>query len=131
MDSVTKGSGIALSVLIAATATILLLLPGKPAGSWRGPGTPGRIGMASAVATSTWGPLGSGRPSARSRAVGQPVAGSRPGCRATGPHSGGARAGQTRPVVAQPGSCRPPGAHRHQHASRRLSRYRGIRPDLP
>ncbi len=55
MDSVTRGSGIALSVLIAATASVLLLLPGKPAGSWRGPGTPGRVVMASAAATSTSG----------------------------------------------------------------------------
>jgi hypothetical protein len=38
MDSVTRGSGIALSVLIAVLASILLLVPGKPAGSWGGPG---------------------------------------------------------------------------------------------
>lgn len=121
MDSVTRGSGIALSVLIAVMASILLLVPGQPAGSWRGPGTPGRGIMSSAAATSTSRTLGPGW---------QPAAGSRPGCRATGPHSGRARAGLTRPV-AQPGSCRPPGAHRPLYVSRRLSRYRRIRPDLP
>ncbi len=31
MNSVTRGSGIALSVLVAATASVLLLVPGKPA----------------------------------------------------------------------------------------------------
>jgi hypothetical protein len=133
MDSVTRGSGIALSVLIAVMASILLLVPGKPAGSWRGPGTPGRPIMSSDAATSTWRVVGPGRrqPSASSPAGGQPAVGPRSGCRVTGPHSGRARAGLTRPVVAQPGSCRPPGAHRNQHASRRLSRYLGIRPDLP
>ena len=94
MDSVTRGSGIALSVLIAATASILLLLPGKPAGSWRGPGAPGRVVMASAVATSAWSPPGPGsQPAASRRAGGQPAAGPRPGCRAAGAHSGRARAG--------------------------------------
>ena len=53
MDSVTRGSGIAISVLVAATASVLLLLPGRPAGSWRDPGAPRRIVMASAVATSS------------------------------------------------------------------------------
>jgi hypothetical protein len=125
MDSVTRGSGIALSVLIAATATILLLLPGKPAGSWRGPGTPGRIGMASAVATSTWGTLGS-QPAASSRDGGQAAAGPRPGCRAAGAHSRRARAGLTtvRPRRARSGaararSCRPRRALRDQGMPRR------------
>jgi hypothetical protein len=139
MDSVTRGSGIALSVLIAVTASILLLLPGKPAGSWRSPGPPGRAAMASAVATSTWGPLEPGsQSSASSPAGGQPAAGPRPGCRATSAHRGrarpvltGPRPGRTRPGAAQPRSCRPPRTHRHQHTSRRLSRYRGIHPDLP
>jgi hypothetical protein len=132
MDSVTRGSGIALSVLIAMTASILLLLPGKPAGSWPGPGTSGQVVMASAVATSSSRTLGSGsQPSASSRAGGQPAAGARPWCRAVGARSGRARAGLVRPGVARPGSCRPPRAHRDQHTSRRLPRYRGIRPDLP
>ena len=67
MNSVTRGSGIALSALVAATATILLLLPGRPAGSGRGPGSPGRITMASAVATSAWSPPGPGSQPAASR----------------------------------------------------------------
>ena len=139
MNSVTRGSGIALSALVAATATILLLLPGRPAGSGRGPGSPGRITMASAVATSAWSPPGPGsQPAASRRAGGRPAAGPRPRCRAAGAPSGRARAGLTtrRPGRAQPGaarprSCRPPRTHRPQHAPRRLSRYRGIRPDLP
>ena len=139
MNSVTRGSGIALSALVAATASILLLLPGKPAGSGRGPGPPGQVVMASAVATSAWSPPGAGsQPAASSRAGGQPAAGPRPRCRAAGAHSGRAQAGLTtrwpgraRPGAARPGSCRPPRMHRPQHASRRLSRYRGIRPDLP
>jgi hypothetical protein len=119
MDSVTRGSGIALSVLIAVTASIMLLLPGKPAGSVRGPGMPGRVVMASAAATSTSRALGSGaQPSTSKWADSQPAAGPRPRCRATGAHSGHSRAGLTRPGVAPPGSCRPPGAHRHQHARR-------------
>ena len=98
MNSVTRGSGIALSALVAATASILLLLPGKPAGSWRGPGPPGQVVMASAAATSSSSPPGSGsQPSASSPAGGQPAAGPRPGCRATGAHSGRARAGADRP----------------------------------
>jgi hypothetical protein len=127
MDSVTRGSGIALSVLVAATASILLLLPGKPAGSWRGPGTPGRIVMASAVATSAWSPPGPGsQPAASSRPGRQPAAGPHPGCRAAGAHSGRPRAGLTtaRPGRARPGaararSCRLPGAHRDRDTSRR------------
>lgn len=114
MDSVTRGSGIAVSVLIAVMASILLLVPGKPAGSWRGPGPAGRPIMSSDAATSTWRMVGPGRqPSASSPAGGQPAGGPRSRCGVTGPHSGRARAGLTRPVVAQPGSCRPPGAHRH------------------
>jgi hypothetical protein len=139
MDSVTRGSGIALSVLVAATASILLLVPGKPAGSWRGPGTSGRVVMASAAATSSWGPSGPGSPPSASGSAGrQPAAGRRPGCWATGARSGRAQAGVTslRPRrvpwrAARPGSCRAPRAHRHRHTSRRLSRYREIRPDLP
>ena len=140
MDSVTRGSGIALSVLVAATASILLLLPGKPADSWRGPGTPGRVVMASAAATSTSGQPGPGsQPSASSRAGGQPAAGPRPGCRAAGAHSGRARAGLTsRPALARPGRGRPGPDHAvrpertvTRTSSGRLSRYREIRPDLP
>jgi hypothetical protein len=143
MDSVTRGSGIVLSVLIAATATILLLLPGKPAGSWQGPGTSGRVVMAWSAATSTSGLPGPGsQPSASNRSGGQPAARPRLGCDATSADSGRTRPGLTgrlpslrpgraRPGAVRAGSCCRPGAHRHQHASRRLSRYRGIRPDPP
>jgi hypothetical protein len=139
MDSVTKGSGIALGMLVAATASVLLLVPGKPAGSWGAPGTPGGIVMASAAATLSSGPPRPGsQSSASSPAGGQPAAGPRWGCGATEVRSGRPRAGVTslRPGhtgsgVARPGSCRPPRERHHQHASRRLSRYRGIRPDLP
>ena len=142
MNSVTRGSGIALSALVAATATILLLLPGRPAGSGRGPGPPGRVTMASAVATSAWSPPGPGSQPAASPGRQQPgrrprrpghAPGAVPRARtAAGP--GGLttlRPGRARPGAARPGSCRPPRTHRPQHASRRLSRYRGIRPDLP
>jgi hypothetical protein len=138
MDSVTRGSGIVLSVLIAATASILLLLPGKPAGSWRGPGTSGRVVMAWSAATSTSGMPGPGsQPSSGNRSGGLQAARPRPGCNATSADSGRTRPGLTsrlpsRPPSLQPararsgaaraGSCRLPGAHRHQHASRRLSR---------
>ncbi len=139
MDSVTRGSGIALGMLVAATASVLLLVPGKPAGSWRGPGPPGQVVMASAAATLSSGtPRPGSQSSASSPAGGQPAAGPRRGCGATGAHSGRPRAGVTslRPGhvgsgVARPGACRPPGVRHQQHASRRLSRYRGIRPDLP
>ena len=138
MDSVTRGSGIALSTLIAATASIVLLLPGKPAGSWRGPGPPGRVVMASAVATSTWTPPGPGsRPAASSRASsrtsGPAAAGPRPGCRAAGALSGRAGAGATtlrpglttvgpggaRSGAARTRSCRAPGTRRDQDTFRR------------
>jgi hypothetical protein len=125
MDSVTRNSGIALSVLIATTASILLLLPGKTAGSWPGPGAPGHVVMASAVATSAWGTLGS-QPAASGRNGGQAAAGPRPGCRAAGTQSGRARAGLTtvRPRGARPGaararSCRPRGALRDRDMPRR------------
>ena len=125
MDSVTRSSGIALSVLIAATASILLLLPGKAAGSWPGPGTSGHVVMASAVATSTWGTLGS-HPTASSREGGQAAAGPRPGCRAADAHSGRAGAGLTtvRPrragsAAVRARSCRRRAALRDQDMSRR------------
>jgi hypothetical protein len=69
MDSLTRGSGIAVSMLVAATASVLLLLPGHPrAGSLRDPGPSGGAMMASAVVTSsldTPRPGGGTRPPAR------------------------------------------------------------------
>ncbi len=147
MNSLTKGSGIALSMLVAATASVLLLVvPGHPrAGSWRGTGGPGGVMVATAAATSPAGPPGSGgRPPATSTpAPGTPAAGLRPVCRAAGAHGGRARAGQPhrpgpgqrhrgrRPAQDRPGSCRSPWARRHQETPGRLPSYRGIRPDLP
>ena len=110
MDSVTRGSGIALSTLIAATASIVLLLPGKPAGPRRGPGPPGRVVMASAVATLTWTPaldLDRDPPPAAGPAA-RRLAGPRPGCRAAGALSGRAGAG----VPAGPTTVGPGGARR-------------------
>ena len=140
MDSVTRGSGIAVSVLVAATATIVLLLPGKPAGSWPGPGhaRPGRhiLGRGDLNLGSAWTWIAALRP--RPGLADQPAAGPRPGCRAWRARRPGR--GQPRPAsgpagpgprAARPRSCRPSRAHRHQQPSRRLSRYRGIRPDLP
>ena len=131
MDSVTRGSGIALSVLIAVMASILLLVPGKPAGSWRGPGTPGQPSCP---------PMRRRQPGAWSDLDGSPppaVRPARPAGRTTlrvprhgpakRPGPGRPGAGRSGPAWIMPSA----GAHRNQHASRRLSRYLGIRPDLP
>jgi hypothetical protein len=151
MNSLTKGSGIALSMLVAATASVLLLVvPGHPrAGSWRGTGGPGGVRVATAAATSPAGPPGSGgRPQAtitvvNTPAPGSPAAGLRPVCRAAGAHGGRALAGQPhrrgpgqrhrgrRPAQDRPGSCRSPSARRHQETPGRLPSYHEIRPDLP
>jgi hypothetical protein len=133
MDSLTKGSGIAVSALIAATATVLLLLPGHPRAA------PG-VMMATAAATSSSGtPEPSLRlPATSTPAPGRPAAGARPACRATGAHDGRARAARTGqgrhsdgPAQVRAGSCPSPRAHRHQDAPGRLPVYRGIHPDLP
>lgn len=133
MDSLTKGSGIAVSALIAATATVLLLLPGHPRAA------PG-VMMATAAATSSSGtPEPSPRlPATSTPAPGRPAAGARPACRATGAHDGRARAARTGqgrhgdgPAQVRAGSCRSPRAHRHQDAPGRLPVYQGIHPDLP
>jgi len=133
MDSLTKGSGIAVSALIAATATVLLLLPGHPRAA------PG-VMMATAAATSSPGtPEPGPRPPATSTpAPGRPAAGWRPACGATGAPGGRARAARTgqgrygeRPAQVRAGSCRSPRAYRHRNAAGRLPVYRGIHPDLP
>jgi hypothetical protein len=146
MNSLTKGSGIALSMLVAATASALLLVPGHPrAGSWRGPGRPGGVMVATAAATSPAGAPGpGGRPQAASTpAPGRPAAGSRLVCRAAGAPGGQALAGPrprgeagprprgSRPEPDRPGSCRPRWTRRHQETPERLPLYHGIRPDLP
>ena len=112
MNSVTRGSGIALSVLVAATASVLLLVPGHPrAGSWRGTGGPGGVMVATAAATSPAGTPGpGGRPQAVSTpAAGRPAAGSRPVCRAAGAPGGRALAarGRARVTGRRPGGAGP------------------------
>ncbi len=138
MDSLTKGSGIAVSVLVAATASVLLLVPGHPqAGYWRGTGTSRGVMVVSAAASpsDTAGPGGSrtGTP-----APDRPAAGRRAACRATGAHGGRTRPGVTvpgqrpgRPAAAGRGSCRAPGVRHLRESRGLLPRYRGIRPDLP
>lgn len=133
MDSLTKGSGIAVSALIAATATVLLLLPGHPRAA------PG-VMMATAAATSSSGtPEPSLQlPDTSTPAPGRPAAGARPACRATGTHDGRARAARTgqgrhsdEPAQVRAGSCPSPRAHRHHDAPGRLPVYQGIHPELP
>ena len=62
MGSVTKGSGIAVSALVAATASVLLLVPGHTrAGYWRGTGTSRGVMVVSAAAASPSGTAGPSR----------------------------------------------------------------------
>ena len=80
MDSVTKGSGIAVSVLVAATASVLLLVPGHSrAGYWRGTG-PARGGMVISAVAAPSGTAGPGgwRPAAGPPGRDRPAAGPRP-----------------------------------------------------
>ena len=147
MDSVTKGSGIAVSVLVAATASVLLLVPGHSrAGYWQGTGT-ARGGMVISAAAAPagpggWrpaaGPPGRDRPAAGPPGRDRPAAGPRPACRAAGAPGGRARPGVTvsgqrggGPAAVRRGSCQAPGVRRHQESWGRLARYHGIGPDLP
>lgn len=147
MDSLTKGSGIALSMLVAATASVLLLLPGHPrAGSLRGPDPSGGTMMASAVATSSSDtPRPGGHPDASTPVPDRPAAGSPSACPAAAlnrgrphndrAHRGRAQAGQRHPEGRsghlRARSCRAPRTDRDREAPGRLPRYHGIRPDLP
>ncbi len=148
MDSLTKGSGIAVSMLVAATASVLLLLPGHPrAGSLRDPGPSGGAMMASAVVTSSPDtPRPGGRyPAASPPVPHRPATGSHPVCRAADPHRARAHRGRAHHGRARAGlrhqgrgseqlsagSCRAPRTHRDQESPGRLPRYDGIRPDLP
>ena len=116
MGSVTKGSGIAVSALVAATASVLLLVPGHArAGYWRGTGTSRGVMVVSAAAASPSGPAGpSGRRPVAAPAQDRPAAAPRPACRATGAHGGQAGPGVTvpgqrgggGPATARRGSCR-------------------------
>ncbi len=143
MDSLTKGSGIAVSMLVAATASVLLLLPGHPrAGSLRNPAASGGAMMAAAVVTSSSDtPRPGGRyPAASTPVPHRPATGSPPVCRAAGRDPARAHPGRARAVLRHQGrgperlsagSCRAPRTHRDQEAPGRLPRYDGIRPDLP
>jgi len=115
MDSVTKASGVAVSMLVAATASVLLLLPGPPRlRTSRDMGTTPAVMVASATATP---PPAAPLPltGAAHRCL-PPVAPSQP-CRVTGDGTGGARA-----ITARRRLCRhrppraelrcPPGAPR-------------------
>ena len=86
MDSLTRGSGIAVSVLVAATASILLLLPARPVATPSAGATSGGITTASAAATSS--PVAprprAARPATRPPAPQRRSPGSRPACRAAG-----------------------------------------------
>ena len=146
MDSVTKGSGVAVSVLVAATASVLLLLPGHPrASSWHDV-TSGGITTSSAAATSSSAIRTSGgpRPATATPAQDRRPAGSRPACRAAWAHGSRARPGPGHPPrlrrwtglrygpglrhggggpgLARPGSCRAPRDGPHQEAPGRLPR---------
>ena len=122
MDSVTKGSAIAVSVLVAATASVLLLVPGHSrADHWPGTGT-ARGGMVVSAALG-WRPVG--RTGGRPRPAGLAPGGrDRPGVTASGQRGGG-------PAAVGRGSCRASGVRRHQESWGRLARYHGIGPDLP
>jgi len=146
MDSLTKGSGVAVSVLVAATASVLLLLPGHPrASSWRDV-TSGAITTSSAAATSSSAipRPGGPHPATATPAPDLRAAGSRPACRAAGAHGSRTRPGPGHrprlrrwsglrhgpglrhrgggPGLARPGSCRTPRDGPHQEAPGRLPR---------
>ena len=137
MGSVTKGSGIAVSALVAATASVLLLVPGHTrAGYWRGTGTSRGVMVVSAAAASPSGTAGpSGRRPAAAPPHDRPAAADRPAvprpaCRATGAHGGRAGPGVTVPgkrggrtATAGRGSCRAPRMPPDQESRGRLPRY--------
>ena len=141
MDSLTRGSGIAVSVLVAATASILLLLPARPAATPSAGATSGGITTASAAATSS--PVaprpraarpatrpGAARPGARPPAPQRRSPGSRPACRAAGGRGSRAWRGPGRrpglryrdggPGPVGPGSCHTARRRSHQEVPGRL-----------
>jgi hypothetical protein len=108
MDSLTKVSGVAVSMLVAATASVMLLLPAHPRmRTSRGAGMTPAIMVASATARPPAGqPLVVG--GAAHRCL--PPAAPSQNCRVSGDSTGGTRAataGRRRcrhgPLVAQPG----------------------------
>jgi hypothetical protein len=124
MDSLTRGSGIAVSVLVAATASILLLLPAHPEATPSAGATSAGITTASAAATSApVAPRPGGTRVTRTPAPRRRSPGSRPACRAAGGRGSQAWLGPGRrpglryrdggPGPVAPGSC---------HTARRRSR---------
>jgi hypothetical protein len=132
MDSLTRGSGIAVSVLVAATASILLLLPARPAVTPSAGATSGGITTASAAATSS--PVAprprAARPATRPPAPQRRSPGSRPACRAAGRRGSQAWLGPGRrpglryrdggPGPVAPGSCHTARRRTHQEVPGRL-----------
>jgi hypothetical protein len=112
MDSLTKASGVAVSMLVAATASVMLLLPTHPRlRTSRGAGMTPAIMVASATARPPAGqPLTVG--GAAHRCL--PPAAPSQHCRVSGDSTGGTRAataGRRRcrhgPLVTQPGRAGP------------------------
>jgi hypothetical protein len=108
MDSLTKASGVAVSMLVAATASVMLLLPAHPRmRASRGAGMTPAIMVASATARPPAGqPLAVGGSARRCL----PPAAPSEHCRVSGDSTGGTRAataGRRRcrhgPLVVQPG----------------------------
>ena len=108
MDSLTKASGVAVSMLVAATASVLLVLPAHPRmRTSRGAGMTPAIMVASATARPPAGqPLAVGEAAHRCL----PPAAPSQHCRVSGDSTGGTRAataGRRRcrhgPLAAQPG----------------------------
>jgi hypothetical protein len=103
MHPVTKTSGVAISALVAATATVLLLLPGYPRAH-----APRDAVTSAAVVVASPGPARA-RPLATPRprpAAAGPGAWSAPGCRITGDGTAGAR-----PAACGRHPCRYPSHH--------------------
>ena len=103
MHPVTKASGVAISALVAATATVLLLLPGYS----RAHAPRGAVTSAAVVVASP-GPARA-RPSATPwprPGAASPGAWSAPGCRITGDGTAG-----TRPAACGRHPCRHPSHH--------------------
>ena len=128
MDSLTKASGVAVSMLVAATASVLLVLPAHPRmRTSRGAGMTPAIMVASATARPPAGqPLAVG--GAAHRCL--PPAAPSEHCRVSGDSTGGTRAataGRRRcrhgPLAAQPG--------RAGTQPRRVDRPGTHRPDRP
>jgi hypothetical protein len=122
MDSLTKASGVAVSILVAATASVMLLLPTHPRlRTSRGAGMTPAIMVAPATARPPAGqPLTVGGAAYRCL----PPAAPSQHCRVSGDSTGGTRAataGRRRcrhgPLAAQPGRTGSQPAASHQPAA--------------